>query len=851
MGSLKVLQKLGVLLAFTLSPLSSAQNHSAPSASKDSLIDRITDTSCLGSLSQSEQIELTEALSKINQDFFKGIKSEAERNQEVDNLRASFSGDKDSSKAASVQIFEMNNLYISSFLSDLTLRELAGGKVTSKEKKVLSGLGIDSPDAYLEENRNRLKSYFQTLSDRGAHYKSGKGWDLSKVQIDPETLKNSPQLFTALSTLVSQTFATEMAREDRRNAVYVGEHVYLPPATGKRFKTAKGRVPVISIDRYRKDIKEDLRQFEKDTAEFLASAREAASYSNLMKGALRGGRGHAGKTAPEIAEEAAYQRMNDTVNRLSRDYGVDREMRSALLETMKHANSLQSAYLDEGVAKLELAKKAAIAAPFVPLAMAAAPLAGGLVSPAIAKVAATSSEALALIPLGFGVGSAAIQTGIDKKYHGGNWYCRFQEEIASQGSGALYLAPMLASIPTAISLLTAAPIAAGAAVGSVPTTAVAVAAAPLVYGALNFATAAAFVVHMGKSGVQGLSACDQTLKKSQALANDGKLSDDQHRALSAEAMKQCAMAGVDLAFALTGGTRITHAGTSAFRAGTDMSGKKISGLDGKRDSNLVPYEALQRSFQQGRELSNSKTQENSSSEKIEINSTTQRAVEHIQRAFQKDGAGQMTREGRPPTEGELVMLSEYLYDLGRHAQSQSTAPQPKIPENLQSVFPANSLRTWSEYVATVSRPRSAELQARHKGKNAAPPPPPAEIMELGRTLGLENGREHVVTVIETSRKLPTEEKIEMIRKLQAAENYERYKADEIRVRLKKVESAAERERLGKELSEHIRRYQNYRAVYAEVIPGYLGPDRFSIGNRRTEAGKEAAATKEVPPLTNE
>jgi len=150
---------------------------------------------------------------------------------------------------------------------------------------------------------------------------------------------------------------------------------------------------------YKKQVSDMTQKFKNETQTYINASKSAASYTNLMTGRVTQmvglGRGENGKTAPEIDKEKSYERMSQLSDDLTKRLGVQPETAKELNLSMQEALKLDNKNLEKGITKLNSATAAAIAAPAVPLIMAAAPLAAAGITTAGKAVGLTVTAKLA------------------------------------------------------------------------------------------------------------------------------------------------------------------------------------------------------------------------------------------------------------------------------------------------------------------------------------------------------------------------------------------------------------------------------------------------------------------------
>ena len=441
---------------------------------------------CLATLTSDEEYQLLDALNGVNRNYFEGMKSIKERDESIENILKKLNAADDQQKSGVLKLLtaQQNEMIAGQYVTGVIFDTLEGKALSSKDEEIIRGLNIRDPKAYIQEVSKTLAPYYQNLKGHGAQFDKIKGWDLSKVELNSEKIKQDPQLYSSIAMLFSPQSATALSDAQRSESLYIGGQVLTPPKqSNQKGRFPNGNIRVMSRDEHDQSVLRELNTFSRDTEEFMKFSKETASYQNLMKGRLPEmlgfERGDKGQTAPEISREANYKAMLQGRERL-KELGVPKEKIRQINEAIKYANELDKANIEGGIEKLELARKAAIAAPFIPLAMAAAPLAGGLYSTSMATVAANASGTLALMPMAFAAGSSLIHATIDKAHNGGDFFCHLSERFSTAGAGALYMAPFLASIPTAAALVSVTPLALGSATGSAGLLKVGAIAAPMI-----------------------------------------------------------------------------------------------------------------------------------------------------------------------------------------------------------------------------------------------------------------------------------------------------------------------------------------------------------------------------------
>jgi hypothetical protein len=528
-------------------------------------------TDCLSALTSDEEHELLDTLQGINRDYFEGTENARQRNEAVEQLLRKLNSVDESQKEGvlGLLVAQQNEVAAGRYVSGVIYDFLDGKELSSRDKEVIAGLNIKYPGEYVRQVAASLAPYYENLKSSGAKFNRIKGWDISGVEMNAEKLKKDPGLYTSLAVLFSPQTASALSDSMRDQSVYIGNQVFMPPGRDNdKGRFPSGHIRVMDRDKHDREVSRELKSFSADTEEFIKASRETASYQNLMHGRILEffgiERGDKGRTGPEINAETSYSRMMQTRERL-KQLGVSREKISQIDEAIKYSNELERSNIERGIAKIELARKAAIAAPFIPLAMAAAPLAGGLYSPTMASMAANASATLAFMPMAFAAGSSLIHASIDSARQGNGFFCHLAEKFSEAGAGALYTAPFLASLPTAASLVSVTPLALGSATGSVALFKIGAMTAPLIYGGVNLGAALYFIKDMGGAGVVGAKECYGKIKKVHDLALEKKASSERLDNLATGALHDCADSGINLAFAISGGAKMAQSGYTGYK----------------------------------------------------------------------------------------------------------------------------------------------------------------------------------------------------------------------------------------------------------------------------------------------
>lgn len=126
---------------------------------------------------------------------------------------------------------------------------------------------------------------------------------------------------------------------------------------------------------WQNQVTESLRRFEVESQNFILSVRESNTYWNLMSRRL--GEVFTGRRQETSAENHAtgsYNILLQLVGGLGqKGVGVSKGMTRSLLAFMRELNNIEAKSIESGLGKAEAARRATLAAPFVPLTMYFAP----------------------------------------------------------------------------------------------------------------------------------------------------------------------------------------------------------------------------------------------------------------------------------------------------------------------------------------------------------------------------------------------------------------------------------------------------------------------------------------------
>jgi hypothetical protein len=414
----------------------------------------------------------------------------------------------------------------------------------------LEAMGVPSWAAtdYLADAGALFAPVLRALRAAGADFTMQSGWNLERFRFSDR----DPSLGAAVATVFGTRVLAELRNRERTTALDIEGWIALPPRAG-------GEIGMVARAAWEAGVRESLRRFSVDVDQFIASTRAAATYWNLMTGRLiemfGGDRGLEGRTAPEIAAAEAMRRLIQMRNDLANRRGVAASLTLALNDTMSILNQIEMQQLDAGLRKLKAAERAAIAAPFIPLVIYAAPYAGGLVGPAFAGTVGASSAAAALTPLAFAYGGAALRATLAVTVEGRPADCMFYEALVERGSAALFQAPFVAAIPPGSALL-----ARGTAIVSGGQVF-----ASTAQGVINVSLAVIGVGTGTAAGVSGFVQCrDGLLNFEKEVSASGSGSPSALARLS-ETIQQCSEAGIQIAQTSVAATRLTGAAIEAIR----------------------------------------------------------------------------------------------------------------------------------------------------------------------------------------------------------------------------------------------------------------------------------------------
>jgi hypothetical protein len=502
---------------------------------------------CSRILTEEHEIKLVNAVGKIAAQTLSGKIDASERNRQVESLLGETSVD--AVGAAKLVVARTSDLLSSSFLLGLALNWTADRKLSQSELAALESLGVARTlaDAYVADVASWFKPSTRAMQEYGFFWSNG--WKFSGESIDVKAFK-SPEFTSAMLSFFGSGVAIELMNVSREEAVVVDGLVFLPPEKS-------GKITVWEKTHWDSVVQRKLKLVASDTERFIKATKEASSYSNLMRGRIiewfGGERGHQGKTASEIDAESAYKSLLSATSDLTGYLGTGPQMRTQMAQLKQQLLAIESANLQEGLRKLDAAQRAAIAAPFVPVLIWAAPYAGTLMAPSWGAVIGNASATLALMPMAFAAGSSAISATVRTATLGGDFLCNLHREFVDKGSNALFTAPFMAALPSVGAL--------GAA--TVATASGGAICAGTVYGTLNLSLSVYTIKSLATNGIKGLGDCYNELQMAEQAGREG---DGQRVDLhGSKAIIECVDAGIDLSFAMIQTGRLTSKAVEAVR----------------------------------------------------------------------------------------------------------------------------------------------------------------------------------------------------------------------------------------------------------------------------------------------
>lgn len=511
-----------------------ASSISGCKARKKNSATKSTDESCNYNDLNANSNKLLSQTTGLFDQFYSQSISRDQADAEIRAAIAANSSSEDDRRQLAWVALNFGQMRLSEKVLPIVLKNIAGYGATADELKFLSRLDLPNPQRYIEMVSMQYEKYYRCVETAGLRIAPNGNWDFSKSNLSVQSIAANSCLKTAMNLFFGGTIATERSLQTNE-AIVIGENVV---SSCKDYS-------VRSKGQWNQDVNRNLDGFKVELSNFLSASGAGSSYSEWMKGRYRD---YAGTRPHEIEKDGSYNAMLKYRDML-RCLGVNSELMSALGEVMAAALKIDAANIQAGIAKLNSAEMAAVAAPIIPLVIYAAPIIGGsMVGTTLGATIGVTSAKMALLPIAFGSAISIINTSIDTVGHGGSWMCKFGEELATSGSGSLIMAPFMASLPIAPALVGGgtAYISSSAMMGTT------------VYGASNIVLALGFIGKMGYGGITEIQQCRATLTKAHALNKSAVNQNDVNEVniLLTEATKQCVSGGIDIAFAVSGGVAL-------------------------------------------------------------------------------------------------------------------------------------------------------------------------------------------------------------------------------------------------------------------------------------------------------
>jgi len=514
---------------------------------------------CSRILTEEREIALVRDAGKLSRRVLAGELSIDTRNREVDAMLADFSGGREGG-AARALIAQTNDLVSSGWVLSLLLASdsTVAPVLNETQFRVLESMGVarSLAPAYMSDLSDWLLPFYRTVREYGFRYDARGGWTFTEPQGDGsgglhvDAFRRTPELSAAFMSLFATGVTAALADGERRDTVVIDSIAFLPPRQD-------GSIAIWTKSRWDEVVRRNLKYLETETERFIKATKEASSYSNLMRGRIiewfGGERGHQGKTAPEIEAEGAYKILLQATAKLSGELGTGKEMRERMFAMRRSLLEIESEQLKAGLEKLKAAERAAIAAPFVPVLIWAAPYAGAAMAPTWAATIGNASATAALMPLAFAAGSAAVSATIKSATVGGGFLCNLYNDYTSKGADALFAAPFMAALPSVGAL--------GAA--SVATVSGGAVCAGTAYGTFNLTLSVIGIKAMAEAGIKSVGTCYEHVLAAETAgkAGNGQLVNAEF----SKAVQSCVDAGISLTFAAMQTGKLSRRAVQAIR----------------------------------------------------------------------------------------------------------------------------------------------------------------------------------------------------------------------------------------------------------------------------------------------
>ena len=553
---------------------------------------------CLKILTAPEDILLANSILGINQNFLRSKTDQSDREEGILRLLRELNPNNDQEKSAELNAFITiyNQLNVSSFVLDILMDRIHGQPIPP-EVYVRIGeiekLSIAEIEALIQREVEAIKPYVEELENHSIHYTKEYGWVFNRAKIYIDDLKN-PRFKTALALFISPAFAVQVGNDERIEAIKAGNFVFLP--VEKRGSRA-GNIPILAEESYKQLVDGELKKIDVEIHNYLAASKAAGSYWNLMKGAwwrtyysgsglildaeLDDGVGSddGGYTPYELEKMAAFDNLELLRDNLIKTYGVPEELRRDLYKLSTALLRRDKEHINEGIATINSVEFMVYTLPLVALPFGGAAaigdklIRGGYIAASVGSRLATASKFMFYFPPALGFGLAAGSAGVDSWKHGTNFFCSLKEALVRTGAPSLAMGNILGALPSLFAVTGAGigvawhglPVVTTAADGAVTiTSAPGLQLATTSYGIINIGAAAYFVGSMGVAGASNLFECGKLWEAANRLSQnkgDSRLINS----YAGEGWKRCLEGGVDLSFALLGGSKMTLEGLKAYR----------------------------------------------------------------------------------------------------------------------------------------------------------------------------------------------------------------------------------------------------------------------------------------------
>ncbi len=326
---------------FTFSPVVFASDTSSTGGGVTKPGNYLQDSSnCNGILSTAEEIGLLRAVDGINADYVAGKVSESQRGTLLNELVEKASRAKADSRASGFvrgKILQRSQNVADMIGATYGISVLTGHPLTSDQKSVLKKLGVKPAEmeSYVKQQGERFSTSIHAFTQAGATYNPSRGWDFSNTHFSPQQIADDPYLSSAFGQLLSPSLVakidgnpfdgalqTQLTNVARKNAVFFGSQVFLPPPTkSENGKLVAGEFETVSVADYQKSVNNDLNRFKKAAARYLSASRASTTVGNMLKetvdeskvGRVLGLKPH---TDALSEENEAYQEMLEAENDL-------------------------------------------------------------------------------------------------------------------------------------------------------------------------------------------------------------------------------------------------------------------------------------------------------------------------------------------------------------------------------------------------------------------------------------------------------------------------------------------------------------------------------------------------------